>query len=228
MGRVAYVSDVDKYAYNQIDRLGKTFRRVRHTPYLITSCGHWIISDNFPHITRHYSRNSRYRYLHTTDGISLHRMVGLAWCYNPCPGVFKVIDHIDGDSQNNDFKNLRWITQSLNGLNRVRKRWYEKKVKKSKGGKMCVWYQSRVQIKGKSIYGSSRTPEEAINTTKRLLNELFIKDYETTLEENPERPLRPAFMHCWTDRKDGPTMRDHLSYSGDGEHSEMRSAGFSL
>ena len=212
---------------NVIERFGRIFRRAGDSAYLITSCGEWVINGNYKNVVRHYGRTPQYRYLQIDEQL-LHRLVGIAWIYNPCPSRFRVVDHIDGDTQNNDMRNLRWVSYTLNSLNRARKKWYEKKVRKGRGGKMQVWYQSKVTVAGEVTRKSSSTPEEATNTTKRLLNVLFNKLYEKTLEKNPERPSRPSHMHCWTDRGSTPAMRPGLSYIIDGEYTSDRTPGRSL
>ena len=44
----------------------------------------------------------------------VHRMVAKAFVHNPNPEEFTVIDHIDGNKQNNHYTNLEWVTQSEN------------------------------------------------------------------------------------------------------------------
>ena len=230
MGRVN--TDLDICYDDVVERRGKTFRRAGHSAYLITSCGQCVINANIPNVTRIYDRNPKFRYLHCgRDGkktFRLHVLVALAWVWNPRPDVFKVVDHIDGDSQNNDASNLRWITPSLNGLNReVTDKSFRKIIRKSKYGKMMFWYQSLVTYKGVKHWStSSRTPEEAIRKTALLRKSVFIKYYEKILEENPIRPFRAPYMHYWRDSN--PTARDPLPDSRDGGHSEVRSAGLSL
>jgi hypothetical protein len=48
----------------------------------------------------------------------LHRIVGEQFIPNPDPENFRVIDHMDGDKQNNSVKNLRWVSWSLNNRNK--------------------------------------------------------------------------------------------------------------
>lgn len=46
--------------------------------------------------------------------VLLHDLVGVAFVKNPCPGVYTVINHIDGDKRNNLPSNLEWVTQKMN------------------------------------------------------------------------------------------------------------------
>ena len=47
----------------------------------------------------------------------VHRLVAMAFVDNPNPEVFTVIDHIDGNKDNNHSSNLRWCNQKINTLN---------------------------------------------------------------------------------------------------------------
>jgi hypothetical protein len=76
----------------------------------------------------------------------IHRLVGLAFIKNDYPDKYKMIDHIDRDTFNNEVKNLRWCDQNINMKNTSKyrddipienhrillQREFTKKVKKSK------------------------------------------------------------------------------------------------
>jgi len=51
--------------------------------------------------------------------VYVHRLVASAFCENPCPQHFRIVDHIDENSLNNMESNLRWINNQLNHLNRT-------------------------------------------------------------------------------------------------------------
>ena len=53
-----------------------------------------------------------YRRIKTIGGKALlvHRMVGFTYCYNPLPEVFIICDHINGDTEDNNDTNIRWVT----------------------------------------------------------------------------------------------------------------------
>ena len=123
------------------------------------------------------SRTEKYRYLQVSAGsvlLYVHILVGHAWVHNPCPGVFKVIDHIDRVCQNNDASNLRWITQQLNCLNQTLKKGWEKIVKKNG----AVFYKTVISVDGKRHVTYCRSKEVAIETSKRRQREFFDSIYQ--------------------------------------------------
>ena len=48
----------------------------------------------------------------------VHRLVAQNFVPNPRPLLFDQVDHINGDSLDNDQTNLRWVTRQLNNMNR--------------------------------------------------------------------------------------------------------------
>ena len=97
-----------------------TFRRVGGTYWWVTKCGQHCISDKFPTVITTLTRNPHVPYISCGKDNHMHVMVARAWVYNPCPHRFHWVDHIDGDKQNNHASNLRWVSPSLNGLNKER------------------------------------------------------------------------------------------------------------
>lgn len=53
-------------------------------------------------------KNGKYK------SVSVHRLVGKYFVDNPNLKDFTVLNHIDGNKLNNNFKNLEWCTQSYN------------------------------------------------------------------------------------------------------------------
>ena len=53
----------------------------------------------------------KYKYVH------VHKLVAEAFCINVDKENRTYVDHIDGNRQNNNYKNLRWVTPSENRRN---------------------------------------------------------------------------------------------------------------
>ena len=105
----------------------------------------------------------------------VHRLLGLNYVNNPCPGVFTVVDHID-QTKNNKLSNLRWLTQQLNVLNNsadcvfLNKKWRK--------------WESRVC---KKTYGWFKKREDAVACSKKHKAELFSSIYKWHLENYEAR-----------------------------------------
>ena len=87
----------------------------------------------------------------------------------------QVIDHIDGDFTNNTRSNIRVVSQKINSKNR------KKHSNNTSGYTGITWnkkanlYYIRRTVKGKRIYQSSKTLEEAVIILDSL-KELGLKD----------------------------------------------------
>ena len=97
----------------------------------------------------------------------VHRLVAEAFL--PNPENKPIIDHIDGNSENNHISNLRWVTKSENGLNRNNKL-RKDNISGHKGICFCKQknkWKITYQKDGKSIHGGFYdTKEEAIANYK--------------------------------------------------------------
>lgn len=92
---------------------------------------------------------------------SLHRLIALTFI--PNPNNYPLVDHIDRDKTNNNINNLRWVTYSLNGLNRDVKGC----ICKRKNGTYRVLY---TLSSGKKINKTFKIEQDAID----YLNDLRI------------------------------------------------------
>ena len=195
----------------KIDRFGMVFRRCPGTEFLVTPCGRWIINSYYPHKTTHVGRSKKYPYLRI-DGKNIHTLVAKTWVWNPNPTEFKVVDHIDGDSQNNTLTNLRWVNYTLNALNKERL-WAYKVVAKRKNG-VSIYYKSKVTCRGEISQSNHPTFNAAEIQTKTMINELFFRHYRETKGE--QTAPRADCMRYWADQA-GVAIRPGFFDSGDGE-----------
>ena len=182
--------------------LGLVMRNSLEFPTLyISKCGCWLFNSGRKNYYKRYMRNKQYKYLKCCGAkYYLHRICAFAWVYNPCPGVFNTVDHIDHDTQNNKAENLRWVTVQLNCIHRKTKG-FEKIVKKNG----AVFYRSRTCIGGKNTSKYYRTRDAAICGVKSTRDDNFARIYKTHLDEGSRKKTdlpvyRRASHHVlWTD-----------------------------
>ena len=114
-----------------------------------------------------------YKYVNGVKGYGrytmVHRLVLHAFSIQPHPKYF-IVDHKNGNRSDNRRTNLRWVTPSLNNLNRLNvKGWWKDK----KTGK----YFSRVTVEGNKIdLGCFDTMDQAsyeYSEAKRRAVEIF-------------------------------------------------------
>lgn len=118
-------------------------------------------------------RNTYYRtsFIHkaVSRTVWVHRIVAKVFVHNPRPDIFDTVDHIDRDTMNNYYKNLRWVNRQLNNLN---KRTY-------RGVSMVAgWYNIYLTFLGVRHYcGRSKSPTEVFVIKDKIREELFNKLY---------------------------------------------------
>lgn len=76
-----------------------------------------ILNTKTGNIIQPYKSKQGYLYVkpcenNKTTHLAVHRAVGMCFCKGYAEGL--VIDHIDGNKENNYYKNLRWCTQKKN------------------------------------------------------------------------------------------------------------------
>ncbi len=181
----------------------------RYTNLFISRCGRFVRDTNHPNFLKMLNRNKSERYLYLISNykkVYIHRLVALGWVFNPAPRVFTCIDHMDGDTQNNDATNLRFVTHALNSLNRKKIKGFEKRRRKNGS----VVYRSRVCVGGVRFDQYASTEGEAIELTKQMQSDKFDELYNATLTctgttpgETACRRERLAHHFLWTDDREG-------------------------
>ena len=152
-------------------------------------------------------------------GYLVHRLVACAFCENPNPDAFNIVDHIDGDQKNNASSNLRWCTQSINLLNRTdaKNYTYNKKWKK---------FLVSVVVNGdKMMGGSYKTETEAKTNSKIFKADLVRALYKSYVTNETETTRACENIH-------GPqtstVVVPKLPHTRTGRYRELRAPRFVL
>ena len=104
----------------------------------------------------------------------VHRLVAIAFCENPSPTYFRIVDHINGDSLCNHSWNLRWINHTLNNLNS-----FTRNTKRRMNG----MYYGCVKVNKKPYYTKTfRDEYDAYIAAQQLKYDLFRENYRACIE----------------------------------------------
>ena len=102
-----------------------------------------------------------------------HRLVALHFVFNPRPGYFIIVDHVNTNTRNNYYLNLRWVTDELNKLNRM-----SKKISPTRHSASNKPYKAQLQFRNhKRHLGYYASECEALFVQDRVRDELFKKFY---------------------------------------------------
>lgn len=136
-------------------------------------------------------------------GFLVHRLVACAFCENPNPAAFNVVDHINSNSLDNRAANLRWVNTKLNRIaNRARNTYWRKRRN--------MW---EARVAGKFL-GMFSVEHEAWVVAQAYKSKLFTKVYRSYITNETETtrtcehilgrvlptPHRPAVPHSGNKR----------------------------
>lgn len=102
----------------------KVFRAFPDNPYSVSSDGKEVVNLALGRVLRQRLRKNGYldvtirRKTGAYRTMGVHRLVAKLFVEKPVvdPGVRLVVNHIDGDKTNNDYRNLEWVTYQENAL----------------------------------------------------------------------------------------------------------------
>jgi len=128
-------------------------------------------------------------------GYLVHRLVACAFCENPNPDAFKIVDHIDGCSLSNVSSNLRWVNTRLNQIsNRARNTYWDRRYQK--------W---QAKVAGNSL-GFFFVEREAWLVAQKYKAELFRKIYRSFILNESETTRTCQHIHGRVPVTDRPAV----------------------
>lgn len=136
-----------------------------------TPSGH-ILRGHISKTCKHLRVWAKKRYWRKTHLTLVHRLIALAFVYNPRLDIFHLVDHINRDVNDNRPCNLRWVNHVLNGLN-------NDACGATFNKRMNKWH-ARVCVSGKSVtigwYDTKDLGHQAAKAFReRAFNTLYLK-----------------------------------------------------
>ncbi len=109
--------------------------------------------------------------------IKLHKLMGDTWLVKPNDNQKYVIDHKDGNRNNNDLSNLEWVTYKENSKRAKSRKKYDKRITKKQWQMIidmyCTGNYSQQQIADKYHYSVMRVSNYILGKScKKFFNSL--------------------------------------------------------
>jgi len=193
--------------------------------YFFTRDGLFSVGDNTGPFFKGYPckiNGHIYRRIKTKDGEFklVHRMVAITYCHNPCPTAFKLVDHVNGQTEDNRACNLRWLNPLLNSANSSARNAYlsTKRPIMIKNRRVFVnvepRYQSRITVDNKTHkLGFYETEQEACDVSRAFRKQMFAEIYLGILNDNSVSPeerasldIQPVRRPLWVGESRRPRM----------------------
>ena len=135
----------------------------------VSNLGHLRRNDGFPIDIRPDAEG----YLRCTINKRrdrIHRFVAEAFCYNPDPKTKTMVDHIDGNKQNNRADNLRWVTPRENNIYASQNGSYNKPDRKPSNTPIIAY---NVTIQKVEIFESQSDMERKLEIPNSGINKVL-------------------------------------------------------
>ena len=140
---------------------------------------------------RRHSRTPKYYFvLPVRRVIYVHRLVALAFCPNPNPAEFTVVDHISGDSLSNSFDGLRWLNHQLNMMNTQGAKNCFKLKRGSKKWRACVTVAGKVYR-----WGYFKSYRQAHLAAQQFKAAKFTEIYRTYIQNETPTTAVAQYIH---------------------------------
>ena len=204
--------------------------------YFFKRNGTFSVGTNAPPFYKGYKcklNGLYYRRIKTIEGYSkmVHRMVAYTYCHNPCPDLFLIVDHIDGDTDHNADANLRWVNPILNVANSSARNTYisVKRPILIKGKRVWVnvepRWESRITMKGKlHKLGYYHSEQEACDVSRAFRKRMWREIYLGYLKERNVEPEEASSFDIQAPKPPRVTARPSVSDPGVKWVGESRSA----
>ena len=136
-------------------------------------------------------------YMLTQSSIFVHRLVAQAFVPS-FSKHFNVVDHIDHNGHNNDRKNLRWVNQCLNSINRKKAR----NVVVDRNG-----WVAKLWVRGKLLYlgrFKKEREQEALDVARHFKQLAFYAVFMSFVENKDDALGAQARSDCYLHGSVGP------------------------
>ena len=121
----------------------------------------------------------------------IHRLVALHYVPNPDKERYPMVDHIDRNTLNNHYTNLRWVNASMNSQNQDVRKNNKLGIKNIHYHATNKQYIFKKRINGLDIRKSFKTLEEAIQYKEEFLKSVWIIQDTADIPPDVERTSAP-------------------------------------